>query len=135
VATHLKAKRGFEEKREAQGKILLEKLSEFNSEHIPVIVGGDFNDEPMSLVYKVFGKSFSSAYLEYPDAKVEPYTTYKKRKTVEERCIDYLWYTSKDFKVVGLLEIPDPKTLIHYLPCESYPSDHLSIMAKFTFKQ
>jgi endonuclease/exonuclease/phosphatase family metal-dependent hydrolase len=59
----LKAKRGFEDKRLEQGEKLLHSIKEFIGEtKLPVVIAGDFNDEPTSIVYKLFasGKSTDS---------------------------------------------------------------------------
>eukprot|EP01129_Flabellula_baltica_P007655 TRINITY_DN2990_c0_g1_i2.p1 TRINITY_DN2990_c0_g1~~TRINITY_DN2990_c0_g1_i2.p1 ORF type:complete len:240 (+),score=50.60 TRINITY_DN2990_c0_g1_i2:158-877(+) len=52
AATHLKAKPGFEEVRKSQVIVLLRELESFNSENHPVVVLGDFNDIPGSLMYQ-----------------------------------------------------------------------------------
>lgn len=134
VVTHLKAKPGFEQRRKDQGVLLLDGLKQFvGDNNLPVVVGGDFNDVPESLVYNEFvNAGLSSAYAKYDDSKMEPFTTLKKRKSLVKHCIDYLWY-SKEISVNGLLEIPLESDLPDLLPCRAYPSDHLAILADFIF--
>ena len=48
ASLHLKAKVGFEEKREEQINALKEELKEYNKTNQPIIICGDFNDEPKS---------------------------------------------------------------------------------------
>ena len=48
-------------------------------------------------------------------------------------CLDYLFY-SHDLEVTYLLDIPVEETeKIGYLPNENQPSDHLPILAEFTY--
>ncbi len=89
---HLKAKEGFEDVRVRQGATLLHAIREFmGGQEVPLVVAGDFNDVPTSLVYKLFseGKSVDSkskeytqdfmlrsAYTHYKENGVEPYTSF-----------------------------------------------------------
>lgn len=63
-----------------------------------------------------------------------PYTTYKKRATEILRTIDYILYRQgKDTNLVvtALQEIPQIEKFPNRLPAKDYPSDHLSVAAKF----
>jgi len=148
--THLKAKQGFEDLRLSQGAILLQNIENYlkPNETLPVIVAGDFNDNPNSFVYNLFstGKAKSShqkefhspyqlksSYKTYDDKGIEPYTTYKKREVEIVLTIDYIWY-SPQLVSTKCLEIPTLETFVHRLPCAEYPSDHLMIMAEFAAK-
>lgn len=67
-------------------------------------------------------------------ARAVPYTTFKKRETEILRTIDYILYRhGKDSQLVvtGLQEIPAIEKFPNRLPARDYPSDHLSIGAKF----
>eukprot|EP01080_Neovahlkampfia_damariscottae_P002907 gene2907-4750_t len=131
--THLKAKEGHEELRKNQIKHFISEIKKMNENKLPIIICGDLNDIPDSLCYKELElNEFSSSYKLYGD-DIEPYTTFKKRKEIVKRCIDYIWYTSDTLKVEQLLEIPNSDDLKDYLPCDIFPSDHLSIQTIFNF--
>lgn len=108
-------------------------IKELNKDNLPVIICGDFNDEPDSLVYKVVkNENYTSSYSFYYDSKVEPYTTAKMRKHEIVHCIDYIWFNSPNLYVKKLLEIPNLKQAFpHLLPSSKYPSDHLSLAVEF----
>jgi len=51
-------------------------------------------------------------------------------------CLDYIWYEPQSLEVVAALATP-PSDFItkHYaLPSVDFPSDHLPLLAEFTFK-
>jgi len=130
AATHLKASLGFEERRETQGKILLQTINNFIPEKdYPVIILGDFNDTPDSAVHKVMRESYTSAYEDKPGH----WTTWKKRKEEVKRTIDYIWYCSGKLRATHILAIPEDKDCPLLLPAEYHPSDHMMIAAKFSF--
>lgn len=136
--THLKAKQGYHEMRHAQGLDLLEIIKSHASD-LPVIIGGDFNGEPSEEVYKAFAKNFDSAYKKLsPDGTEEPlYTTWKIR-SVGDIChtIDYMWYTRDKVAPVTLLGLPTNEDVgPGRLPSFKYPSDHLSLVCDFQFKE
>lgn len=173
--THLKAKEGFEEKRLEEGILLLRSAADFiqagsndeqeasrggsGSKQPPLVVLGDFNDVPSSLVCSYFrGETLPlssevplhpfllrSAYALHPivpgdeDQQVEeapekkspyePYSTYKKRETEVRRTIDYVWYSARALVPLRLLQVPSPVLLPERLPCLNHPSDHLALCA------
>ncbi|KAL6043377.1 Nocturnin [Balamuthia mandrillaris] len=144
--THLKAKPGFEEQRYNQGMLLLEfvqslfaKEEEKEKEMVPLVVVGDFNDVPSSLVCEYFrnGRNnpfqLKSAYSSYDNTGEEPYSTYKRREEEVLRTIDYIWYSHQTLRPCRLLEIPLPPALKfpQRLPAKDYPSDHLALAAEF----
>jgi len=131
AATHLKAKPGFEKKRETQGVILLEAVAKFNeAKHWPIIILGDFNDVPDSLVAQVLKQSKTSAYPDSPN----DWTTWKKRESAVKRIIDYIWYEPQKLTLTHRLSIPPDSACPVMLPASYYPSDHILIAAKFTKK-
>lgn len=142
VVTHLKAKEGFELKRYQQGRNIMAGLKHYSQDIAPenksVVILGDFNDVPDSIVYILFRAWFNkpilkSAYTLYDDSGIEPYTTFKKREKEICRTIDYIW-VSNDIQVRELLEIPPTEVFPDRLPCKNYPSDHLSIIATLEIK-
>lgn len=112
---------------------MMEAIKKFNSDNLPVVLCGDFNDVPKSLIYDLVTKEYTSTYSFYYDTKEEPYTVAKKRTSDEEiRCIDYIFYKSDKLYVKKLLEVPNfRQELPHLLPSIKYPSDHLSIAVEF----
>jgi len=132
AATHLKAKPGFEKKRERQGELLLEAVAKFNeAKHWPIILLGDFNDVPDSLVVEVIKKStLISAYPNIPG----DWTTWKKRETAVKLIIDYIWYEPEKLTLTHHLLPPPDSACPVMLPASYYPSDHILIAAKFSIK-
>jgi len=133
VTTHLKAKEGFEERRKAQGKALLEHLETFNSQKLPTIICGDFNDTPESLVCKeILSKKFSTVYSEKNlPGKSSIWSTWKKREVEVKRTIDHIFYDPEKLNLMEILEIPSEKDCPNRFPGNYYPSDHIAIAAKF----
>jgi len=137
ASVHLKSKPGHEERRRDQVRVLLAALERMSTKAggvTRILVLGDFNDVPSSLACELMRETgFTSIYdTHYPH---EFYTTAKKREHVVQRTIDYMWL--KEAKaggaatsVVSLLEIPPVSTFPHLLPCTTYPSDHLALVAQ-----
>ena len=101
----------------------------------PTIICGDFNGEPDEPFYPIMTNAgFRNAYfgVEAPDQEPK-YTTYKIRKDLEARCIDYIWL--RNVTAQSVLALPTPEQLgENALPSEIYPSDHLSLVAKVFLK-
>ena len=140
AATHLKAKPGFEQKRLEQARELLEIVGQARaeaakaSECVAVVVAGDFNEVPEQLAIVEMRKELASLYGDcHPHGHV--YTTFKKRKSVVCRCIDYVFFDEATLRPLGYLDIPEPadEAFPEHLPCAQYPSDHLSIGGVFEF--
>ncbi|XP_061685926.1 nocturnin isoform X2 [Syngnathoides biaculeatus] len=153
AVTHLKARSGWEWLRSAQGSDLLRQVQNVVQKHavrisagsgsqIPLIICGDFNAVPNEEVYCRFVTSplgLDSAYKKLSkDCSSEPrYTTWKIRPT-GECCttLDYIWYTTDTLKVAAVLDMPSEKEIgPNRLPSFSYPSDHLSLVCDFSFKE
>ena len=107
VATHLKAKYSEEDKaaRLRQVNVLIEKYEK--SEH-PVIICGDFNDEPDSACVVRMKESFESCK-ELVDGKEFSFTTMKCRNDkMTKRTIDYVWLQKGSaLKPCGWLAMPE----------------------------
>lgn len=135
-ATHLKAKRGYDERRKLQGEFI-SKYLEKNCTNAPVIYCGDFNAEPTEGVYSVMKScnlGLSSAYTSLSKDNSEPkYTTWKIRPKGEEcHTIDYIWYSRKGLKIKSILDVAAEKEIgVNRLPSSRYPSDHLSLVCDF----
>lgn len=153
TVTHLKARSGWEWLRSAQGSDLLRHLQNLVQKHassptadpssdIPLIICGDFNAIPNEEVYRRFitsPLSLDSAYKKLSqDGLTEPeYTTWKIRPS-GECCatLDYIWYSRDKLRVDAVLEMPTEEQIgPNRLPSFSYPSDHLSLVCDFSFKE
>lgn len=148
AVTHLKARSGWEWLRSAQGSDLLRHLHSLvqkhsiDSSHVPLLVCGDFNAAPNEEVYRRFAASalgLDSAYkMLSRDGSAEPdYTTWKIRPS-GECCttLDYIWYSRDSLRVDAVLELPTEEQIgLNRLPSFSYPSDHLSLVCDFSFKE
>lgn len=153
AATHLKARSGWEWLRSAQGSDLLCHLQNVvqkhvgrptgaTSSHIPLLICGDFNAVPTEEVYRRFSTSplgLESAYKKLSqDGLTEPqYTTWKIRPTGECcNTLDYIWYSQDTLTVDAVLDMPTEEQIgPNRLPSFSYPSDHLSLVCDFSFKE
>lgn len=153
AVTHLKARSGWEWLRSAQGSDLLRHLQNLvqrqagsqtgaPTSDIPLVICGDFNAVPSEEVYRRFTASplgLDSAYKKLSqDGLTEPeYTTWKIRPT-GECCttLDYIWYTQDSLRVEAVLDMPTEEQIgPDRLPSFSYPSDHLSLVCDFNFKE
>ena len=107
-----------------------------------LIVCGDFNAVPSEEVYQRFAASplrLDSAYkkLSRGGAAEPPYTTWKIRPS-GECCstLDYVWYSRDSLQVDALLALPTEEQIgPDRLPSFHYPSDHLSLICDFSFKE
>ncbi|XP_056136990.1 nocturnin-like isoform X2 [Lampris incognitus] len=155
AVTHLKARTGWERLRSAQGSDLLRHLQNLIQHSssgptgplgidsdTPLIICGDFNAVPTEEVYRRFVLSplgLDSAYKKLSgDGLSEPeYTTWKIRP--EGECcstLDYIWYTQSKLSVEAVLNMPTEEQIgPNRLPSFNYPSDHLSLVCDFTFKE
>ncbi|XP_033847677.1 nocturnin-like isoform X1 [Periophthalmus magnuspinnatus] len=151
AVTHLKARAGWEWLRSAQGSDLLRQLQNLvqqrhspspASQDVPLLVCGDFNAVPSEEVYRRFTSSLlglDSAYKKLSqDGSTEPaYTTWKIRPT-GECCstLDYIWYAKDSLRVEAVLDMPTEEQIgPNRLPSYNYPSDHLSLVCDFSFKE
>jgi len=144
--THLKAKMGpgLCEKRSRQGNILLKQIHKYNTEQLPVIVLGDFNATPDSLVHTLVTKGSVTIGDKTHTQPIGPLTscygatersefsTFKKRAVELCHTIDYIFYNPKELGLCEVLEIPKKESLPERLPAAYYPSDHLAIAAIFS---
>uniref|UniRef100_A0A6B2LBI5 Endonuclease/exonuclease/phosphatase domain-containing protein n=1 Tax=Arcella intermedia TaxID=1963864 RepID=A0A6B2LBI5_9EUKA len=117
----------------------------------PILILGDFNSYPGSEVFEYMStgslqkvpeelelnKKFKfehpfkllSAYdaLEHPVTNITPDFT---------KPIDFIWYSRNDFELHSLLDTVDiEQEDVKFLPNANFPSDHVPIMARFSFKE
>ena len=128
--THLKAKNGFEKERLEQATIFMNNLKEMSNKYeCPIMLAGDMNDDPNSIAIAEYKKSYTSVYNENNCE----WTTWKKRKDVIRKVIDYIFHDS-NIVPISILRIPLDKECPLLLPAEYHPSDHMSIGCQFILK-
>lgn len=128
---HLTAKPGREQVRMNEIGIFIETLLEKASAPIPVVIAGDFNDVPGSLVFKHMQACHFNSVYEHNDSS---WTTWKKRETEVKRVIDYIWYLTPrecEMKLIESLPEPYDYDFPSMLPDVNFPSDHICIGATF----
>ena len=99
---------------------------------LPTIVTGDFNAEPNEPVYKTITQRYASSYSQV--LLNEPsYTNWTWRQDEEEvkQTLDYIFYNDK-FTTASILDTYCDQKSGPFPNC-IYPSDHLSLVAKFIF--
>lgn len=124
-----------EARRASQAQQILDSLESLK---MPVLIGADFNAEPILSTMGVPPLAFQltvSHTLGLQTAYEEPaYTTWKRRPKGGEVCrtIDYIFFTSGQFQVTATLSIPTPEEMPdERLPAYAYPSDHFALMSVF----
>jgi len=50
-----------------------------------------------------------------------------------EGCLDYIWFSKKQLVVQEVVEIPDREFVGKGIPNKCFPSDHVPLVAKFSF--
>jgi len=147
ATTHLKARSGalLSTLRNEQGKDILEWLDTVRQGNTPLILCGDFNAEPSEPVYQTMTENnktpLRSAYCIHKeegrgasDDKLE-FTTWKVRETGEQKHIlDYIFHSSDSLETVSTLDMPSEEQIGESrLPSIAFASDHLSLLAEFSF--
>ncbi|XP_050415085.2 nocturnin [Patella vulgata] len=144
AATHLKAKKGYDQVRHLQSKFIDKLLKEMCGDS-PVILCGDFNADPSEKAYKELMSSdleLSSAYTFLSENLEEPpFTTNKVRGSplgpvAYCRTIDFVLFSKNKLAVSSILKFPTEEEIGEKrLPSFNYPSDHLSLVCDFQFKK
>lgn len=140
VTTHLKAKAEFSAIRVDEMNQLFDRIRETKNNFrdrfgdkakLATVFCGDLNDEPQSDCVKLILEHKMKSVYEDAD-----FTTFKLREKLYKRVIDYIFYDG-DVKYTGArLELPKDSAIGEIgLPAEDYPSDHISLYAKFAFEK
>jgi len=157
ATTHLHWNPNYECIKFIQAKLLIQELIYVRSlqtkTDIPIVIAGDFNSTPKSLVYDFFKDgelSSSDERIVYKrDAVIWGDIVHNLnldsayRATIGEPeitnigdewrgTIDYIWYTKDTLKPVNVVPLPVPKDL---LPDSIHPSDHLPLQCTLQFIQ
>lgn len=115
----------------------------YDKNQTPIMITGDFNGERCEPFYKIMTETLSSAYDKISHAKendnnllnkTHAHSNWTRRMNEEEikQTIDYMFYDANQIKVDALLELSSNQ-LNAPIPNALYPSDHLSLVAKFSF--
>ena len=136
VVTHLKS-RHFSAIRLQQAQQLMANLALFAQDVSRVVMCGDFNAVPTEPAYDYISTHsevhVESAYCAACKGE-PPYTSWKFRPGKETQyTIDYIWYSTGSLKLNGVLRLPSVEEIgPDALPMLQYPSDHLSLCARFS---
>lgn len=158
VNTHILADPGFTDVKLWQTNMLLRSL-ETTSKQMPMLLCGDFNSMPDSAVYELLRSG--AVRNDHEDLKVDPCGLLKSQNfghglsisTAYETCngceadftnytegfkgtLDYIWYSSESLAVLAISQVDDESQLTQEtaLPSSTRPSDHLSLVATFKFR-
>lgn len=137
MATHLKAKKGFESVRVAQTKHLLRIIE--TEKQGRLILTGDFNaglEEPGYEMVRSAG--LESVYRKVLTEEPE-YTTWKRRggsggsgPMEKKATIDFIFCTLDTVQPCAVLQVPSMAAIgPGLLPSLTFPSDHMSLVARF----
>ena len=132
--THLKAGSKWSDIRMQQTQSIASQLRSINN----YILAGDFNGEAKEGFYNKLRKEVGLHSVFDSLLGMEPaYTTWKKRKSFEQvskKVEDYIFFHPDTFSCSSLLDLPSDDSIgSDLLPSNDYPSDHLSLVASFTF--
>ncbi|WP_034040517.1 endonuclease/exonuclease/phosphatase family protein [Wocania ichthyoenteri] len=108
--------------------LILEKITEFNTNNLPVIVMGDFNLKPQAEPIQLLSKALNDAKkvsILKPFGPTGTFNGFKFNKPVSAR-IDYIFTSKKQIKVLKYEILSDSKD------CK-YPSDHLPVVIDLKF--
>ena len=133
--THLKAGSKWSDIRMQQTESIALQLQSRNN----YVLAGDFNGEANEGFYNNLKSNVGlHSVFESLLGKEPAYTTWKKRKSFEQvskKVEDYIFFHPDTFSCSGLLNLPSVESLgSDLLPSNDYPSDHISLVASFTFK-
>ncbi len=149
VCLHLKAKVPNRDRRTQQVGEILKTIDKHlagidkNIENHAVVVCGDFNGEPFEEFNRLMTSradlGFRDAYSSVSDPMKKQPTTIKYKGeggSLLLRAIDYVFFTKRNLKLTGYLELPPDNDLLvntHGLPNLAFSSDHLSLVCDFRF--
>ncbi len=121
----------YENIQDEQIEFLLNEINKVNTNYkLPVIISGDFNSKPDSKVYEIMGsKGYSSVY-RIANGKENTYTT-TNSFTNQRMTLDYIFVNNRC--TVKNVEPIDAEYLEKVnIPNESYPSDHMHLIANIS---
>lgn len=145
-----------------QSYLLVNSLRKLGWDQWPLLLAGDFNSTPESAVYEYLRNAYVSE--KHEDLRHDPsgllsrfrihmrhdlelITAYEKCTGSEARftnytedfkgTLDYIWFSPQALNVVAVTAVDDEGELKkeHALPSSNRPSDHVSLVATFMFKE
>merc|ERR1711967_126002 len=158
INTHILADPGFADVKLWQANMLLRSLEQ-TCKHMPILLCGDFNSMPESAVYELLRSG--SVRSDHEDLKVDPCNLLKRLNfghnltigTAYETCngreadytnytedfkgtLDYIWYTTESLVVLAISQVDEESQLTQEtaLPSSTRPSDHVSLVATFMYR-
>lgn len=158
VNTHILADPGFTDVKLWQSNMLLRSLEQ-TCKHMPMLLCGDFNSMPDSAVYELL--RHGSVRQDHEDMKIDPCGLLKRCNfshnlafsTAYDTCngreadytnytedfkgtLDYIWYSHESMVVLAISQVDDETQLSQEtaLPSSTRPSDHVSLVATFKFR-
>jgi len=159
INTHILADPGFTDVKLWQAHLLIKTLEQFPNKNMPLLVCGDFNSMPDSAVYEYLRRGAVNP--DHGDLKMDPCGLLKnlnmahelRMATAYETCnsceaeytnyteefkgtLDYIWFTSDTLAVLAVSQVDDEQQLTQEtaLPSSTRPSDHVSLVATFMFR-
>jgi CCR4-NOT transcription complex subunit 6 len=159
INTHILADPGFTDVKLWQAHLLLRTLEQLPDRNMPLLVCGDFNSTPDSAVYEYCLQG--SVPQDHEDFRSDPCGILKQLNcghslriaTAYETCngreaqytnytedfkgtLDYIWFTLDTLSVLAISQVDDESQLMQEtaLPSSTRPSDHVSLVATFMFK-
>ncbi len=114
--------------REKSAALILQKITELNTNNLPVIVMGDFNLKPDTKPIQLFSKALNDTKqvsVSKPFGPTGTYNGFNFNKPVSDR-IDYIFTSKENIKVLKYTVLSDN------VDCK-YPSDHLPVIIEFEF--
>jgi CCR4-NOT transcription complex subunit 6 len=159
VNTHVLADPGYLDVKLWQAHLLVRTLDQLQDKSMPLLVCGDFNSTPESAVYEYLRQG--TVRSDHEDLRTDPCGLLKTLKlghslrmsTAYETCngreaqytnytedfkgtLDYIWFTAESLAVLAISQVDDESQLTQEtaLPSSTRPSDHVSLVATFMFR-
>lgn len=113
--------------RKKSAELVLERIIQFNPDHLPTILMGDFNVTHFEKPYKTITKSLQDTHLASNEIKGRNIGTYNGFQEVfEPKSIDFIF--TNQLNILFYTQIVDQ------LPNGNYPSDHFPILVELNLK-
>lgn len=160
INTHILADPGFTDVKLWQAHLLLQALEQLPDRRMPLLVCGDFNSIPDSAVYEYL--RHGTVRRDHEDFKSDAVGILEnlnightlRMATAYETCngreaqytnytedfkgtLDYIWFSSDTISVLAISQVDDESQLQQEtaLPSSTRPSDHVSLVATFMFRE
>jgi CCR4-NOT transcription complex subunit 6 len=157
--THILCDPGAADVKLWQAHLLMQTLKSMPIKNVPLLVCGDFNSTPESGVYEYMRRG--SVRNDHEDLRTDPCGLFKQFNlehslslaTAYETCngaeaqytnytedfkgtLDYIWFSSSTLAVLAISQVDEESQLTQEtaLPSSTRPSDHVSLVATFMFR-